>query len=324
MATKTKESKVFAVEADEAAALLKALQYPEDVCTDPAKATKKLNKLTTLYEASSKVEGKAETKTFKAIYAALEAGKEITIDTGVAADESEDEEEDETPKTKSKKPKATEKKPSKKAKVEDDESEEEDETSDEEEDETNEDDESEETEESEEEPEEEEESEDEESEEEESEEDDGIIAGDSVKHPKFGKCEVLSVDDDTVRLKTKEGKTFKGVALAKLEKVSGKTSKASENGKGPGRGAQKGAKRPGVVAAILELLLGASKKEPITKEAVLKVLKKKFPERVNKDGTTSMKSTVWGFPYWIPTEKKLKVFTDNEGGYWVRKPKTEE
>lgn len=76
---------------------------------------------------------------------------------------------------------------------------------------------------------------------------------------------------------------------------------------------EKKAKKPGVCATIRECLENASEKKPATKEGILKVLVKRFPEREER----AMKSTVGGFPSWAPSYFKVKLKDDGEGGYWI-------
>ncbi len=73
-------------------------------------------------------------------------------------------------------------------------------------------------------------------------------------------------------------------------------------------------KKPGVVAKIVEILRAASKKNPVTKEEVLKQLVAAFPER----SPQAMKSTVASqIPSCLRIEKKLIVETDKKGGFWL-------
>lgn len=72
-------------------------------------------------------------------------------------------------------------------------------------------------------------------------------------------------------------------------------------------------KRPGVIATIIELLKNATSKKPVTKDAMLKTLTKRFPDR----GEDKMKATLsMQVPAGLRTEKGLEV-SKNENGYWL-------
>ncbi len=75
-------------------------------------------------------------------------------------------------------------------------------------------------------------------------------------------------------------------------------------------------KKPGVVKKILECLRAASKKRPATKESILAVLVKAFPERDPKAMSKTIGSQVNGA---MKVEKGIDVSTDGAGGYWVSK-----
>lgn len=78
--------------------------------------------------------------------------------------------------------------------------------------------------------------------------------------------------------------------------------------------AQKGRKKPGVVAEIVNILKRASKKKPITKAQILDQLVKKFPDRAPHAMKNTISSQV---PSALWTEKKLKVATNDKGGFWL-------
>lgn len=70
----------------------------------------------------------------------------------------------------------------------------------------------------------------------------------------------------------------------------------------------------GVIATIIECLKGATKKKPISKETILKVLIEKFPDR--QPG--AMKSTISSqIPSGLKVEKKIEVQGSNEKGWWL-------
>jgi hypothetical protein len=75
----------------------------------------------------------------------------------------------------------------------------------------------------------------------------------------------------------------------------------------------KGKRGVGVIATIVECLKGASEKFPVTKEAILEVLKVKFPDREER----AMKSTVSSqIPSGLKTEKGF-IVKNNAKGYWL-------
>lgn len=78
-------------------------------------------------------------------------------------------------------------------------------------------------------------------------------------------------------------------------------------------------KRPGVIAAMVEMLQAASKTKPVTKSTMLAKLVKLFPER----GEEKLKATLMmQVPAGLRYEKGIVLdSTDTEGGkgYWVAK-----
>ncbi len=76
-------------------------------------------------------------------------------------------------------------------------------------------------------------------------------------------------------------------------------------------------KRPGVIAKIVEVLRAASKKNPVTKDQLLKTLCETFPER-EKD---AMRGTVSSqVPNGLLKEKNLTVHhTADKSGWWLPK-----
>lgn len=76
-------------------------------------------------------------------------------------------------------------------------------------------------------------------------------------------------------------------------------------------------KRPGVVAVILDSLMGASEQFPITKSKILERLVQAFPDRE----TDKMKATlVMQVPSGLRTEKGIIVvgrMMESEKGYWI-------
>lgn len=76
---------------------------------------------------------------------------------------------------------------------------------------------------------------------------------------------------------------------------------------------EKKEKRPGVIATIAEVLEGASEEKPVTKDDILKVLVKKFPDRE----ADSMKKTInVQVPTQLRNKKDINV-QKNEKGYYV-------
>lgn len=99
----------------------------------------------------------------------------------------------------------------------------------------------------------------------------------------------------------------------------GKEAKAEKPAKAPKAEKEPKAKKPGVIAAIMEMLGKASKTKPITRKEIVAQLVKMFPEREEK----SMKATVSSqVPSGIKAEKKIVLGTDNkhpETGFWLLK-----
>lgn len=84
-------------------------------------------------------------------------------------------------------------------------------------------------------------------------------------------------------------------------------------------------KRPGVLAKMVECLEAASEKSPVTKESILEVLVKAFPDREE----AKMKSTLsMQMPSGLRTEKKIilgsKTLPEGRKGYWIDKKATKE
>jgi hypothetical protein len=73
-------------------------------------------------------------------------------------------------------------------------------------------------------------------------------------------------------------------------------------------------KGPGVIATLLDDLRKATKDKPLTKEALLERLTKKFPDRE----PDSMKKTInCQVPGRIAKEQGVKVHRNEEGGFWI-------
>lgn len=90
---------------------------------------------------------------------------------------------------------------------------------------------------------------------------------------------------------------------------------ASSGGSGAAKGskAAPAAKKPGVIAVILETLRSATEKKPASREAILAILIDRFPERA----PAAMKSTVSSqVPSGLKAEKGL-ICSKNEKGYWL-------
>ena len=72
-------------------------------------------------------------------------------------------------------------------------------------------------------------------------------------------------------------------------------------------------KKPGVGATIIELLTGASRAESISKDKIMQVLTKRFPERQEKSMRSTLDTHIGG----DIAAKGLAVHK-NENGYWIR------
>lgn len=103
-------------------------------------------------------------------------------------------------------------------------------------------------------------------------------------------------------------------------------SKKSSKKNGKKGGAKKGQKiqkaesksGKGVIGTIVELLQGASKDKPITKETILKKLVKEFPDREEK----GMKATInIQVPSRLNSEKEMGIVRHDDGGYYIKKAK---
>lgn len=75
-------------------------------------------------------------------------------------------------------------------------------------------------------------------------------------------------------------------------------------------------KKVGVISTILECLAKAGKDKPVTKDEIVKVLVKKFPEREEKAMRSTVNSQV---PSGLKTEKNLELQKNGEGGFWLSK-----
>lgn len=134
-----------------------------------------------------------------------------------------------------------------------------------------------------------------------------------VKDAIDGGHKIEVTDDDSEDGGDEEPKSKK--SKKKKENDVAKTKEKSKAGKDktkPGKKAAGGQKKPGVIATIIECLEGASSKKPIKKEAILKVLTKKFPDR----NPNSMKATVSAqVPTGLKAEKNITVKKTDEGYY---------
>lgn len=120
-----------------------------------------------------------------------------------------------------------------------------------------------------------------------------------------------------------EADTEKPARAAKPAKAT-KTSKASSEKNGHATKAEKNghavkekktSKRgTGVCATIIATLQAASEAKPVTKQQILTVLAKKFPEREPQ----RMKRTIAGIRTWIRDEKGLPVkMSEDKKGFWI-------
>ena len=124
---------------------------------------------------------------------------------------------------------------------------------------------------------------------------------------------------------TAKGPTPKGGSVTTKSggtEVVGK-AKESENGKdkkGDKLVKSDAPKRPGVIQTILECLRGASSKNPVTKDDILKVLVKRFPDRPEAAMKSTLNSQV---PSGLRAEKDLecesKELPDGGKGWWLPK-----
>jgi serine/threonine protein kinase len=78
----------------------------------------------------------------------------------------------------------------------------------------------------------------------------------------------------------------------------------------------RGPKKPGVIDSIAEFLLGASEKEPLTKEALREKVLGRFPGR-DRDKTMSTINTQ--ISHQLRTKRGLEVHKNKQGGYWATK-----
>jgi hypothetical protein len=127
-------------------------------------------------------------------------------------------------------------------------------------------------------------------------------------------------DEDVPTKKTDKKASAKKTAPTKPAGKTGKNEKAQAKNE---KSAKKAApvpragryKKDGVIGTIINTLLGASKKKPVTKDQVVKILVKKFA----KDGRTeaALRSTVNSqIPSGLRVEKNVEV-QKNENGYWL-------
>ena len=99
-------------------------------------------------------------------------------------------------------------------------------------------------------------------------------------------------------------------AAAKEEKKAAKPAKAAKAEKK--EKAPKAPKGPGVIATIVEIL---KKGKPVSKEAILDVLAKRFPDR---DKESMSKTINVQIPNRISKEQKIKVLKNDKGLYYVK------
>jgi hypothetical protein len=81
------------------------------------------------------------------------------------------------------------------------------------------------------------------------------------------------------------------------------------DGKGKSKGKKKGGatgvgKGPGIIATIEEMVKGATKAKPITKDAILTALKAKFPDR---DAESMSRTVGIQLPHRLKADKGLKI-----------------
>lgn len=110
--------------------------------------------------------------------------------------------------------------------------------------------------------------------------------------------------------KGKKDKKKKG-KKEKAEEAAPEKGSVKDKGEKP-EASKKAPKGPGIIATIVECVEGASKKKGISKDEILKVLTKRFPEKE----PDSMKSTI---NVQVPnriTRERFKVEKTKDGGYY--------
>lgn len=116
-------------------------------------------------------------------------------------------------------------------------------------------------------------------------------------------------NDEEVEL-VAEGGSSKPAADKKGAAKAGK----SGSGKKPAKGGKSGENRgPGVIDVIAEVLKGASKKKPVSKDDIVKQLAKRFTDR---DPEKMRKTVNAQVPSRIARDRKIKVQSSDDG-YWA-------
>lgn len=102
----------------------------------------------------------------------------------------------------------------------------------------------------------------------------------------------------------KEEKPAKGAKKKDEKPAKGKATKEKK---------EKAPKKPGVIATMIECLRAANSKKPTTKDAILKILVKKFPDREERAMKSTLNSQI---PSGLKAEKNL-IVKSNDKGYWL-------
>lgn len=131
--------------------------------------------------------------------------------------------------------------------------------------------------------------------------------------PAAKKAAAVVDDDDDDDVPTPPKKAAAVVADEDDEPTPAKPEKAKKKGTRPMSAGGEG--KPGIIATIQECLTKASKETPVTKDAILNKLVKRFPDR----DPDAMKNTInIQVPNRMRTDKKLNIVKTAEGGYYIQ------
>ncbi len=139
--------------------------------------------------------------------------------------------------------------------------------------------------------------------------------------------EKLNPDEETEETSEETSEETPPPKAPAKDKSKGKAvaTKAPAKDKSKGKVAAQAAKdkhdrkKPGVVAAILEALAGASKTKPITKADIHVVLEKAFPERVSDKMMVSINTVVSPNSSWMSKLKLVVIKDERPWKYYLGK-----
>ena len=123
---------------------------------------------------------------------------------------------------------------------------------------------------------------------------------------------------DKIVLEVVEGEKPAKKSRVKAAERNGKAPKMKKEKK-ERKSRERNPERPGVCQVIEECLSGASGKEPITKQAIMDTLVKRFPDRDRDSMKNSVNTHVCHLVGGRFKDKGRLVIGDKEKGYWMKK-----